>query len=331
MKRILLPDPPVPAIEVRGVSKSYGSVRALEGITLSIPRGELFGLLGPNGAGKSTLINILTGLVRRTAGEVRIFGHDVEREYRITRALLGAVPQELIYDHFFTVRQTLKIQSGYYGVTRNGPWIEELLDRLELKEHENKTIRELSGGMKRRLLVAKAMVHRPPILILDEPTAGVDVALRRSLWDLVRQVHAEGTTVVLTTHYLDEAEELCERVGIIHRGNFVALDRKDTLMRQIQHRKVTVEFASPQRGLPPGLEELGAALAENGRSATLLVDRSNGSLQRLMEILGRSGAPLADLQVEGAGLEDVFLQLTDERGSGTGRGTAHPVGAGEPR
>ena len=159
MRKIPIPDPPVPAIQVRDVAKEYGAVRALNGITLSIPRGELFGLLGPNGAGKSTLINILTGLVRRTRGEARVFGYDVERDYRTTRALLGAVPQELIYDHFFTVRQTLAIQSGYYGVTGNEAWIEELLERLELKEHEGKTIRELSGGMKRRLLVAKAMVH----------------------------------------------------------------------------------------------------------------------------------------------------------------------------
>jgi ABC-2 type transport system ATP-binding protein len=313
VKKIAIPDPPVPAIEVRSATKSYGAVRALDGITLSIPRGELFGLLGPNGAGKSTLINLLTGLVRRDAGEVRIFGYDVDRDYRITRALLGAVPQELVYDHFFTVRQTLKIQSGYYGVTGNGPWIEELLDRLELKEHEGKTIRQLSGGMKRRLLVAKAMVHRPPILILDEPTAGVDVALRRSLWSLVRQVHAAGTTVVLTTHYLDEAEELCERVGIIHRGVFVALDSKDALMRQIQHRKVTLEFASPQPRLPAPLAEMGASLSADGTSAMLRVDRGDGSLQRLFELLGRGQIAFADLQVEGAGLEDVFLQLTDEK------------------
>ncbi len=326
MKRISIPDPPVPAIEVRGVSKRYGAVQALDGITLAIPRGELFGLLGPNGAGKSTLINILTGLVRRSAGEARIFGYDVDRDYRITRSLLGAVPQELIYDHFFTVRQTLKIQSGYYGVTRNDSWIEELLERLELKEHENKTIRDLSGGMKRRLLVAKAMVHHPPILILDEPTAGVDVALRRSLWDLVRQVHAGGTTVVLTTHYLDEAEEMCERVGIIHRGVFVALDRKEALMRQIHHRKVTVEFAAPQTRLPGELASLGAALARDGRSATLRVDRSDGSLQRLLALLGRDGVPLADLQVEGAGLEDVFLQLTEEK-----RPAAGTVPAGDAR
>ena len=318
MRRFPLPDRSVPAIEVRGVTKSYGSVQALRGISLSVPQGELFGLLGPNGAGKSTLINVLTGLVRRNAGEVRIFGYDVERDYRITRSLLGAVPQELVYDHFFTVRQTLKIQSGYYGVTGNGPWIEELLERLELKEHEKKTIRELSGGMKRRLLVAKAMVHRPPLLILDEPTAGVDVALRRSLWDLVRQVHGAGTTVVLTTHYLDEAEELCQRVGIIHRGVFVALDRKEALMRHIHHRKVTLEFASPQSRLPRELSDLGGTLLEDGRSATLLVDRSNGSLQKLLSLLGSSGIPLADLQVEGAGLEDVFLQLTDEKGRAGG-------------
>ena len=312
MKRVPLPDAPVPAIEVRNVSKSYGAVRALSGITLSIPRGELFGLLGPNGAGKSTLINIVTGLVRRDGGEVRVFGYDVERDYRATRSLIGAVPQELVYDHFFTVRQSLRIQSGYYGVIRNDDWIEELLERLELKEHEKKTIRELSGGMKRRLLVAKAMVHRPPVLILDEPTAGVDVALRRSLWDLVRQVHAGGTTVVLTTHYLDEAEELCERVGIIHRGVFVALDRKEALMQQIHNRKVTLDFSVPMPRLPEELVKIGGSLSEDGRRATVLVDRSDGTLQRLLEVLGRSGLPLADLEVAGAGLEDVFLELTAE-------------------
>ena len=310
MKKILIPDPPVPALEVRDVTKNYGEVQALAGITLSIPRGELFGLLGPNGAGKSTLINIVTGLVLRSSGEVKVFGFDVERDYRATRSLVGAVPQELVYDHFFTVRQTLKIQSGYYGLTRNDVWMEELLERLKLKEHEHQTIRELSGGMKRRLLVAKAMVHRPAILILDEPTAGVDVALRRSLWDLVRQVHAEGTTVVLTTHYLDEAEELCERVGIIDHGVFVALDRKERLMQQIHNRRVTLDFGAKVEGLPEELARLGGTLSEDGLRATLLVDRSDGSLQRLVEALGRGNLPLMDFQVAGAGLEDVFLELT---------------------
>jgi ABC-2 type transport system ATP-binding protein len=323
LKTIPIPDPPVPALEVRGVSKNYGAVRALDGITLSIPRGELFGLLGPNGAGKSTLINIITGLVRRTSGDVKVFGYDVERDYRATRSLLGAVPQELIYDHFFTVRQTLKIQSGYYGLTGNADWVEELLERLELKEHENKTIRELSGGMKRRLLVAKAMVHKPAILILDEPTAGVDVALRRSLWSLVRQVHAQGTTVVLTTHYLDEAEELCERVGIINHGVFVALDRKETLMQQIHNRRVTMELGARVERLPEDLASLGATLSEDGRRITLLVDRSDGSLQSLVAAMGRGGLPLVDFQVAGAGLEDVFLELTAEPGRGAGsRGPA---------
>jgi len=300
---------------VRDVTKRYGTVQALDGITLSIPRGELFGLLGPNGAGKSTLINIVTGLVRRSAGDVKVFGYDVERDYLATRSLIGAVPQELVYDHFFTVRQTLKIQSGYYGLTRNGAWVEELLERLELKEQENKTIRELSGGMKRRLLVAKAMVHKPAILILDEPTAGVDVALRRSLWDLVRQVHAQGTTVVLTTHYLDEAEELCERVGIIDHGIFVALDRKAALMQQIHNRRVTLDFSVRVERLPEGLASLGGTLSEDGMRATLLVDRSDGSLQKLVDSLGREKLPLLDFQVAGAGLEDVFLELTAGPGS----------------
>lgn len=316
MKKIPIPDPPVPALEVRDVSKNFGAVRALNGITLTIPRGELFGLLGPNGAGKSTLINIITGLVRRSSGDVKVFGYEVEKDYKATRSLLGAVPQELVYDHFFTVRQTLKIQSGYYGLTGNVAWVEELLERLELKEHENKTIRELSGGMKRRLLVAKAMVHKPAILILDEPTAGVDVALRRSLWDLVRQVHAQGTTVVLTTHYLDEAEELCERVGIINHGVFVALDRKETLMQQIHNRRVTLDLGARLEHLPEELSSLGAALSEDGRRITLLVDRSDGSLQRLVVALGRGSLGLVDFQVAGAGLEDVFLELTSEPGLG---------------
>jgi ABC-2 type transport system ATP-binding protein len=310
LKNITIPDPPVPALEVDSVSKSYGEVRALDGITLSIPRGELFGLLGPNGAGKSTLINIIAGLVRRSSGRVRVFDYDVERDYRITRSLLGVVPQELVYDHFFTVRQTLKIQSGYYGLTGNGAWVEELLERLELKDHENKTIRELSGGMKRRLLVAKAMVHKPAILILDEPTAGVDVSLRRSLWELVRQVHSEGTTVVLTTHYLDEAEELCERVGIINHGRFVALDRKEALMQQIHNRRVTLELGARVDSLPEDLAALGAVLSEDHRRVTLRVDRSDGSLQRLVAALSLGNLPVADLQVTGAGLEDVFLELT---------------------
>jgi ABC-2 type transport system ATP-binding protein len=318
LKPVPLPEPGVPALDVRGVSKLYGTLQALDRITLSIARGELFGLLGPNGAGKSTLINIITGLVRRSAGEVKVFGFDVERDYRATRSLVGAVPQELIYDHFFTVRQTLKIQSGYYGLRRNTAWVEELLERLELKDHENKTIRELSGGMKRRLLVAKAMVHRPAILILDEPTAGVDVALRRSLWDLVRQVHAEGTTVVLTTHYLEEAEELCDRVGIIDHGVFVALGRKEDLMQRIHNRRVTLQFSARLEQLPEELARLGGQLSPDGWSATLLVDRSDGSLQKVVESLARVGLQLSDIEVAGAGLEDVFLELTS-RAARTGR------------
>lgn len=315
--KINLPEPPVPAIQVQEVSKRFGAVQALDGITLAIPRGELFGLLGPNGAGKSTLINILTGLARPSAGSVKVFGYDVALDSLVTRSLIGAVPQELVYDHFFTVRQSLQIQSGYFGVTRNQEWLEYLLNRLELREHAHKTIRELSGGMKRRLLVAKAMVHRPPVLILDEPTAGVDVALRRSLWELVREIHHSGSTVLLTTHYLDEAEELCERIGIIHRGVFVALDRKEALMRQIHNRKVHLEFSTPQPGLPQDLVELGGTLAKGGLQATVLVDRSNGTLQRLMEILARCRLPLADLQVSGAGLEDVFLELTADPAADT--------------
>ncbi|MBT8114266.1 MAG: ABC transporter ATP-binding protein, partial [Arenicella sp.] len=199
-------DQPIDAISVSGVSKNYGSLRALDNVDISIRQGEFFGLLGPNGAGKSTLISALAGLIKVDSGELKILGADVQKNYRTARQQLGVVPQEIVIDPFFTVRQTLQFQSGYFGIKDNEQWIDELLDQLNLTDKQNNNMRQLSGGMKRRVLIAQALVHKPPVLVLDEPTAGVDVELRRSMWRFVKRLHREGHTIVLTTHYLEEAE-----------------------------------------------------------------------------------------------------------------------------
>src|SRR3990170_1934434 len=220
------------AIEIQGLSKRFGGVRALDGVDLVIGQGEFFGLLGPNGAGKTTLISILAGLVRPDAGVARVLGHDVFSEYRKARRLLGVVPQELVFDPFFTVRETLQFQSGYFGLRRNDAWIEELMHHLDLAGKADANMRSLSGGMKRRGLIAQALVHRPPVIVLDEPTAGVDVALRYGLWQFVRRLNADGHTIVLTTHYLEEAEALCGRIAMLKQGRIVALDTTQNLLQR---------------------------------------------------------------------------------------------------
>lgn len=305
--------PDAPALRVRDLRKRYGGVEALRGVSFEIRPGEFFGLLGPNGAGKTTLINIVTGLARRTSGEVEVFGRDVTREYLATRRLIGAVPQELVYDHFFTVRRTLEIHAGYFGVRGAGPWIETLLDRLELRAHQDKTVLQLSGGMKRRLLVAKALVHRPPFLILDEPTAGVDVNLRLSLWELVREENARGTTVLLTTHNIDEAEELCGRIGIIDQGLFVALDRTENLLRRLNEKKIMLITHEPLAAVPEELAGLNAALEDGGRRIVLRLDRDPRTLNEALQRVALAGLALDDFRVEDADLEEVFIRLTGAR------------------
>lgn len=219
------------AIELRDVHKRFGAVRALSGIELTIARGEFFALLGPNGAGKSTLINIVAGLTRADSGAVSVLGHDVVRGYREARRALGVVPQELVFDPFFTVREVLRLQAGYFGLGREQePWIDELLGALGLVDKADAYMRTLSGGMKRRVLVAQALVHRPEIIVLDEPTAGVDMEMRRALWAFVSSLHKEGRTVVLTTHHLDEAESLCQRVAVLKHGRIAALDTKERML-----------------------------------------------------------------------------------------------------
>lgn len=221
-----------PAIEIINAEKNFGSLRALDQVNLSVEQGEFFALLGPNGAGKTTLINLLSGLSRPDGGCLKVMGHDVVKDYRQSRRSMGVVPQELVFDPFFTVMETLRIQSGYFGIRDNDQWIEYVLERLQLSDRANTNLRALSGGMKRRVLIAQALVHRPPVIVLDEPTAGVDVELRRTLWTFFRELNSEGHTILLTTHYLEEVESLCQRVAILRRGQIVALDSVENLIEQ---------------------------------------------------------------------------------------------------
>ena len=223
------------AISFKHLTKNYGSLVALNDVSLDIEEGEFFGLLGPNGAGKTTLISILAGLCRPTKGSVDVMGHDVQSDFRSARRLLGIVPQELVFDPFFTVRETLQFQSGYFGIKNNGEWIDEILHHLGLADKANKNMRALSGGMKRRVLVAQALVHRPPVIVLDEPTAGVDVELRQSLWKFISRLNKEGHTIVLTTHYLEEAQELCGRIAMLKKGQIVALDTTANLLARVNN------------------------------------------------------------------------------------------------
>ena len=218
------------AVSIVDVVKHFGALKALDGVSLEIAEGEFFGLLGPNGAGKTTLISTLAGLVRADSGRLAVLGHDVVRDYRQARSLLGVVPQELVFDPFFSVRETLRIQSGYFGLRHNDAWIDEILDNLDLAGKADVNMRRLSGGMKRRVLVAQALVHKPPVIVLDEPTAGVDVELRQGLWQFVRRLNNEGHTIILTTHYLEEAEALCGRIALMKQGKVIALDTTASLM-----------------------------------------------------------------------------------------------------
>lgn len=218
------------AVSIVDVVKNFGSLQALAGVSLEIAQGEFFGLLGPNGAGKTTLISSLAGLIRPDSGVLRVLGHDVIRDFREARRLLGVVPQELVFDPFFNVRETLRIQSGYFGIRNNDAWIDEILENLDLTSKANVNMRRLSGGMKRRVLVAQALVHKPPVIVLDEPTAGVDVELRQGLWQFIRRLNAEGHTIILTTHYLEEAEALCNRMALMKQGRVVAMDTTANLM-----------------------------------------------------------------------------------------------------
>ena len=302
------------AVTIADVHKRFPGVHALKGISFAIQRGEFFGLLGPNGAGKSTLINIIAGLTRCDSGSVSVLTHDVLRDYRQARRSLGVVPQELVFDPFFTVHEVLRIQSGYFGLRReNASWIEELMDALDLSDKADTNMRALSGGMKRRVLIAQALAHKPEVIVLDEPTAGVDVALRKSLWAFIRRLHEEGHTIVLTTHYLEEAESLCGRIAILNHGNVVALDTKEGLLKRGIGKTVNV-WITADEPVPELPDELLAILrARDGTRLEFRLDNNLNSIGDLLEGLRRTGLVITDLHTEAPDLEDVFLDLTRER------------------
>lgn len=292
------------AVRLRGLEKRFARVHALRGIDLEIEQGEFFGLLGPNGAGKTTLISILAGLTRASAGSVSIMGFDVTAQYRDARRSLGVVPQELVYDPFFTVRETLRLQSGYFGLRHNDAWIDELLANLGLVEKADTYTRLLSGGMKRRVLVAQALVHKPPVIVLDEPTAGVDVELRQSLWSFIRRLNGQGHTIVLTTHYLEEAEMLCGRVAMLKEGSIVALDRTASLLNAGAERRLLLELDAPE--LP---EFLRVRLKGREGDHYVLDLPDYGDLEGILAQLRVLSIPIRSLALRQADLEEVFLKV----------------------
>ncbi len=292
------------AIEVSDVTKRYGSLQALAGVSLRVEPGEFFGLLGPNGAGKTTLISILAGLVRPDGGTARIMGHDVGGDYRAARRALGVVPQELVFDPFFTVRETLTIQSGYFGLRDNRAWIDEVIDNLDLADKADTNMRALSGGMKRRVLVAQALVHKPPVIVLDEPTAGVDVELRQALWRFIRRLNRDGHTIVLTTHYLEEAEALCGRVAMLKQGRIVTLDKTENLLRLHSGCYVELRLGG---ALPARLETLVAQREEDGAIRLALSDYAE--VERVMAALREDGVTVQEIEIMQPDLEEVFVQI----------------------
>ncbi len=291
------------AIEVTDLVKRYPRVTALDRVSLRVEQGEFFGLLGPNGAGKTTLISIVAGLARATSGRAAVMGHDVVAEYREARRRIGVVPQELVFDPFFTVRETLRFQSGYFGLRHNDDWIDEVMAHLDLTAKADANMRALSGGMKRRVLVAQALVHRPPVIVLDEPTAGVDVELRQGLWAFIRRLNREGHTVVLTTHYLEEAQQLCTRIGMLRGGWLIALDSTQALLARLSDVQVSLRLRGP---LPAALR---GRATEQGDGRWRLRVHAAAEVEGVLAACREAGSGIEDLEVGHADLEDVFVQL----------------------
>ncbi|SEA93627.1 ABC transporter ATP-binding protein [Rubrimonas cliftonensis] len=308
---------PADAISVRGLRKTYrgaggAEVEALRGVDLTVPSGSIFGLLGPNGAGKSTFINILAGLVVKSAGSVRIWGFDQDANPRMSRASIGVVPQELNTDPFFTPREALEAQAGLYGVPKSRRRSDEILAALGLADKAHAYARSLSGGMKRRLLVAKALAHDPAVLVLDEPTAGVDIELRRSLWSYVRELNARGVTIILTTHYLEEAQEMCDRIAIIDKGRVAACEDTPALLSRLQDKTLVIHPETPLAAAPAGLDGLRATLRPNGDLALPYARGADDPLD-LVARAQAAGVMVRDISTEEPDLEDVFLALTGDR------------------
>lgn len=295
------------AIRITDVRKTFGQLTALNGVSFDIQPGEFFGLLGPNGAGKSTLINLIAGLAQPSAGSISVMGHDVVSDWRAARQSLGVVPQELVFDPFFNVVDMLRLQAGYFGCGKESwPWIDEMLERLDLADKRKASMRMLSGGMKRRVLIAQALVHKPKVVILDEPTAGVDVELRRTLWEFMRSLHAQGTTVVLTTHYLEEAQEMCSRIAILNQGEVKALESTRALLRRHPFRFLTLAFSGAS--LPEALRPF--VHAEVDGSVELKLDRSSHPVTQVLDQLRAAGCEIQDIHTREPDLEDIFVELT---------------------
>jgi len=305
------------ALDICDLRKSFGGEQAVRGISFTIEEGEIFGLLGPNGAGKSTTINMIVGVTHIGSGTVRVFGHDNRRDYRLTRRLVGVMHQEIVIDHFLDVDHTLRLHSGYYGYPTDHAWRKLLIERLDLGPHLRKSMNKLSGGLKRRLMVAKALIHKPRLLILDEPTAGVDVELRHALWDFVREINRAGTTVLLTTHYLEEAEAMCGRIAIMHHGQIAALDRTEALLSRVGSRSIRFRLGTTLAAVPPELERFAPRLDEEGLvlHLTLPHEAPGGEILAATCALGLD---ILDFETHSPGLEEVFLELTGRNLSGRG-------------
>lgn len=300
------------AISFKNVRKFYGDLKAVDGISLKIKQGEFFGLLGPNGAGKSTMINMLAGLARPSTGEISVMGFDVQRNYQEARHSLGIVPQELVFDPFFDVREMLRFQAGYFGKGKeNDSWIDEIMERLDLSDKASTNMRKLSGGMKRRALIAQALVHKPPVIVLDEPTAGVDVELRQKLWEFIKDLNKEGHTIILTTHYLEEAEELCNSVGMLSAGKIVAMDTTKNLLKKFATKNLKLKLRfDGEKKLPEKINHFPYQIEED---AYIFKLKKITDINEITEGLKNSTIEIIDMQTVESDLEDVFLKLTNSK------------------
>ncbi len=298
------------SVVVSNIYKNFGTLQALKNINFTIEQNTYFGLIGPNGAGKSTLINIMSGLSHATKGSIEIMGYNVRSNWRKARQSIGVVPQELIYDSFFTVREMLRLQSGYFGYgAENYPWIDELIETLDLSDKTNENLHRLSGGMKRRVLVAQALVHKPKVIVLDEPTAGVDVGLRQVLWQFTKRLHKEGHTILLTTHYLEEAESLCREIAILHKGSLVAIDRTRALLERYPYKLLNIKFTGDKLDLPESIKKLIVTSTEG--KLRLKLHRIKDKTGEVRETIKSSGINIVYMQTVEPCLEDVFRYFTE--------------------
>ncbi|MBL3701502.1 ATP-binding cassette domain-containing protein [Sulfitobacter sp. BDSS02] len=302
-------------LSVKNLRKVYdGGFEALKGVSLDIEEGEILALLGPNGAGKTTLISAVCGLVTPSSGSVTVGGHDILRDYRAARSLIGLVPQEVVVEQFETVRNTVRLSRGLFGKPRNDALVEEILRKLSLWDKRDNQIKELSGGMKRRVLIAKALAHEPRVLFLDEPTAGVDVALRKDMWDIVAEMKADGVTIILTTHYIEEAEAIADRIGVITRGELLLVQEKAELMRQMGRKQLEVQLTAPIETLPASLADFGLEIGEGGETLIYSYDThaERTGITKLLNAISDAGLTLRDVQTRQSSLEDIFVNLVEE-------------------